>query len=209
MRSGRPWRSKSACSRVITGFHAVDSSGAEPIDKTDFTRLRHFSTPGPTRTFLDGIRVTGGSPVWHSGGIDPEHRITVRDLLELVERCAHRHGKVTPARRRDPNILAQNGRAPFRCDGYEMDSPAAALPDHSVAVRRFDILHPVRTRAQHRHQIALAVHRGDDNGLARTRPDLRPRTSRTAMMRGGSPSPEYQPCTRFTKCPRRVGLQLR
>src|SRR5262247_2875798 len=54
----------------------------------------------------------------------------------------------------------------------------------------------------------FARHGGDHHGFARVRPEVRPRTSRTAWNRGGSPRPDHQHAKRLTQRPTRVGRQL-
>ena len=50
---------------------------------------------------------------------------------------------------------------------HEVHPAPASLPEHGLAVRGLDVLHPIRLRTEHRDEIVLALHGGDhDSGRA-------------------------------------------
>ena len=49
--------------------------------------------------------------------------------------------------------------------GVGVNTASASLTDNSFAVCSFDILHPVRLQIEHRYEIVLPIHRGNDHGI--------------------------------------------
>ena len=69
------------------------------------------------------------------------------------------------AARRDSDVLSQDGCPLFRWHQRQVNAASASVTDNSIAVCSFDILHPVRLQTEHRYEIALPIHRGNDHGI--------------------------------------------
>jgi transposase InsO family protein len=108
--------------------------------------------------------------------IDPVHRITLGDRLELGQRCAYGEREVLSAARRDSHVLAEDWCPPLRRHRHEVNRASASLADNGVAMRRFDVFRPVRVGAEHRYQVTFALQVVITTGFERPRPDVRPWT---------------------------------
>jgi hypothetical protein len=97
--------------------------------------------------------------------IDPVHRITLGDYLELGQRCANRHRKVLSAARCNSHVLSEDWCPLLRRHCHKVNGASASLPDNGFAVRGFDVFHPIRPRAEHRYEVTFTLHGGDHPGI--------------------------------------------
>ena len=88
-----------------------------------------------------------------------------------------------------------------------MNSESASLTDNGIAMRGFDILHPIRVRTEHRYEVTFALYGGDHHGVRASAAGCAAINFEHSL--GGSPRADHQHIKRFTQRPRRVGRQLR
>ena len=89
--------------------------------------------------------------------VDPVHRITLCDLLELRQRLVDNHRQVVAPSRRDAHVLAEDG-SPFG-RGYtnEVDGALESVTEDGIAMSGLDVLDPIRPRAEHRNQVLFCL----------------------------------------------------
>ncbi len=97
--------------------------------------------------------------------VDAVHGITFHDGLEIGQRRANGEREVPPSAGGDADVLAENRRPLLRRRRDEANGTPASLPDDGVAVRSFDVFHPIGIRPQHGDQVIFAIHRGDHHGV--------------------------------------------
>jgi hypothetical protein len=85
-----------------------------------------------------------------SRGINSVHRIASGDRLEVGQWCVDREREVLSATQRDSYVLSEDGCPLLRRHWHEVNAASASLTDNGVTMRRLDIFHPIRFRAQHR-----------------------------------------------------------
>jgi hypothetical protein len=74
--------------------------------------------------------------------IDPVHRITLGDRLELGQRRADCHREVPSAAQRNSNVLSEDWCPLLRRHCHEVNGASASLADNGVAMRGFDVSGP-------------------------------------------------------------------
>ena len=65
----------------------------------------------------------------------------------------------------NPHVLLQDGRTCIGHDHHEMDTDRAAVRNHRVPVRGFDVLHPIGDRPEHRDHVPLVRDRWNHDGV--------------------------------------------
>jgi hypothetical protein len=99
--------------------------------------------------------------VCFSRGIDPVHRITPGDHLEIRQQRADTEWEVLSAAQLYSHVLSKDRRPLLRRYRYEVNAASASLTDEGVSTRGFDIFHPIRFGSEHRYQVAFALQGGD------------------------------------------------
>jgi hypothetical protein len=89
------------------------------------------------------------------------HRIPLSYRLKVRQRCADRHREVPAPTGCNAHVFAEDGRPLLWRDQHEVNTAPKSLANNGVAMCSLDVLHPVRLRAEHRHEIAFALHGGD------------------------------------------------
>jgi hypothetical protein len=100
--------------------------------------------------------------------LDPIHRILSSNPRELAKRCSDGHREVFAAARGHAHVFFQYGCSFIRRYRYKPYVDTTAMGNHRIAVRSFEVSHPVRDSPEHRDDIALPSHRRDYHSV---RPD--------------------------------------
>ena len=115
---------------------------------------------GGSHDVVRSLGNTLGNHTWDEL-IYSEDGILVCNRLEFRQRCSKVEWEVPAAARGDAYVLADDGCPLFRRHRNKVDAAPSSVPDDGVAMRRFNVLHPLGIRSEHRHEVFLTFYTGD------------------------------------------------